>query len=96
MQSALDLTGRTELGHLAALARRCALVVGNDTGPTHLMALAGAPTLTLFSADSDAQRTGPRGRETRSLGRDRLDDLGVDAVTDAVEDWLSPDAGDRP
>ena len=91
----VDLTGRTDLGHLAALARRCSLVVGNDTGPTHLMALAGARTLTLFSADSDAQRTGPRGRETRSLSRDCLDDLGLDAVTDAVEDWLSSDAGDR-
>ncbi len=86
--SSIDLTGRTVLGDLAAIARRCTLAIGNDTGPTHLMALAGAPTLALFSADSDPERTGPRGPATRHLQRDPLADLGVDAVVEAVEDWL--------
>lgn len=90
----VDLVERTGLAELAALARGAAFVVGNDTGPTHLMALAGARTLTLFSADSDPARTGPRGEETRFLARDRLEDLGVDAVTAALEDWMQSGEGE--
>jgi ADP-heptose:LPS heptosyltransferase len=37
-----------ELGNLAKVLGRARLVVGNDSGVTHLAALAGAPTLALF------------------------------------------------
>lgn len=92
---ALDLTGATDLPELAAFARAARLVVGNDTGPTHLAALAGAPTLALFSADSDPARTGPRGPHTRFLQRPVLADLGVEDVLAATEDWRTADPRDR-
>ena len=41
---ARDLTGRTDFAQIAALGARAALAVGNDTGPMHLIAAAGAPT----------------------------------------------------
>jgi len=92
--NAADLTGRTNLAELAAVARAARLVIGNDTGPTHLAALAGAPTLALFSADSDPARTGPRGPRTRVIQRDRLDDLAPEAVLAEIADWIdSPIAG---
>jgi ADP-heptose:LPS heptosyltransferase len=50
---ARDLTGRTDFAQLAALGARAAIAVGNDTGPTHLIAAAGAPTIALFSSASD-------------------------------------------
>lgn len=58
---ALDLTGRTDLFGLAALARRAAVAVGNDTGPTHMAAALGTPTLALFvDQPTPVQVTGPR------------------------------------
>jgi ADP-heptose:LPS heptosyltransferase len=43
-----DLTGLTDLGTLAALLQRCAVVVANDSGPLHLARAAGAPTVGLY------------------------------------------------
>lgn len=82
--SAIDLTGRTDFGQLATLARRASVTVGNDTGPTHLAALVGCPTLALFSADSDPTRTAPRGPAVALLQRGDLADLDLDTVLDAL------------
>lgn len=46
--AALDLTGHTDLFGLAGLARHATVAVGNDTGPTHMAAALGTPTLALF------------------------------------------------
>jgi ADP-heptose:LPS heptosyltransferase len=59
--AARDLTGRTELADIAGLARRAVLAVGNDTGPMHLIAAVGCPSVVLFSSDSDPALTAPRG-----------------------------------
>ena len=40
--SAIDLVGRASLPQTAAVLQRCALFVGNDSGPLHLAAAAGA------------------------------------------------------
>jgi len=56
-----DLTGQTSFADIAALARRAAFCIGNDTGPTHLIAAAGCPTLALFGEDSDPALCAPRG-----------------------------------
>ena len=58
---ARDLTGRTDFAQLAVLGAKAVLTVGNDTGPTHLLAAAGAPTIALFSDASDPELCGPRG-----------------------------------
>ncbi len=58
---AVDLTAKTALLDIFAIAARAALVVGNDTGPTHIAAAAGCPAVVLFSADSDPAMTAPRG-----------------------------------
>jgi ADP-heptose:LPS heptosyltransferase len=59
--TALDLTGRTAIADIGALAARAAVAVGNDTGPMHLIAAVGCPALVLFSAASDPALTAPRG-----------------------------------
>ncbi len=58
----IDLTGQTNFADIAALGRRAAFCIGNDTGPTHLVAAAGCPTLALFGQDSDPALCAPRGR----------------------------------
>jgi ADP-heptose:LPS heptosyltransferase len=47
-RAALDLCGRLTLGGLAGLLERCAVVVSNDSGPLHLAAAVGAPTVGIF------------------------------------------------
>ncbi|WP_214367331.1 glycosyltransferase family 9 protein [Pseudonocardia sp. H11422] len=44
----VDLTGRTALGVLAAVLRRCAVMVSNDTGPLHIARAMGTPTVGLY------------------------------------------------
>lgn len=73
--AARDLTGQTAIADIAALARRAALAVGNDTGPMHLIAAIGTPSLVLFSAASDPALCAPRGREVRILRVPDLRDL---------------------
>ena len=44
----IDLVGETELPVAAAVLRRCAFFVGNDSGLMHMSAAVGTPTLGLF------------------------------------------------
>lgn len=56
--SAVDMTGRTSLGALAALIEGADLLVSNDTGVAHLAAAARTPSV-IVSSGSDAARWAP-------------------------------------
>jgi ADP-heptose:LPS heptosyltransferase len=56
--SAIDMTGRTSLGALAALIEGADLLVSNDTGVAHLAAAARTPSV-IVSSGSDAARWAP-------------------------------------
>jgi len=81
---AIDLTGKTSFGDLADLGRVAEFAVGNDTGPMHLLAVAGCAALVLFSQDSDPARCAPRGRDVRVLRRADLADLTLSEVLAAL------------
>ncbi len=79
--SVTDLAGRTDgFGALGALFARCALFVGNDSGPTHLAAAVGTPVVAIFGPTDPAVYTpfsprvvvlrGPRGESTDEVGVD--------------------------
>ena len=55
----LNLVGRADFSLMAALAQSCTAAVGNDTGPLHLAALVGTPTLGFFGV-TDAWEMGFR------------------------------------
>ena len=76
---ARDLTGRTDFAQIAVLGARAALAIGNDSGPTHLMAASGAPTIALFSEASDPDLSAPRGY-VAILSAKALKDLPVQQV----------------
>ncbi|MEO6340252.1 MAG: glycosyltransferase family 9 protein [Caulobacteraceae bacterium] len=90
-----DLTGRTDFVQIAALGARAALALGNDTGPTHLVAAAGSPSLVLFSAESAPSLCAPRGRRTEVLQVTRLADLSAERVETIAQGLLnaSPPSG---
>ena len=83
--AARDLMGRTDVLDIAALARGAACAVGNDTGPMHLIALAGCPSVVLYSHDSDPALCAQRGPGVTILRRPRLDELAPDDVKAALE-----------
>lgn len=73
--AAVNLIGRTGFGDLADLARSARFAIGNDTGPTHLLAAAGSPVVVLFSNASDPALCAPRGPDVRVLRRPDLASL---------------------
>ena len=75
-----DLTNETSMVDIVGLARGAAAAIGNDTGPMHVIATAGAPSVALFSNASDPDLCGQRGRDVTILRRHPLDDLSVDEV----------------
>ncbi len=84
---AVDLTGRTGLAQLFAIASRATLAIGNDTGPMHIAASVGCPCIVLFSADSAPAMTAPRGPHGEwpvVLRADVLADLAVARVVEAL------------
>jgi heptosyltransferase-1 len=56
----------TSIRELAELLAGAAAVTGADTGPVHLAASLGVPTVGVFVA-TDPRRTGPRGRAARAV-----------------------------
>lgn len=82
--AAIDLTGQTSPGDLCDLARTARFVIGNDTGPIHLTATIGCPTIVLFSQASDPALCAPRGRSVTVLRRPSLTDLTLAEVLAAL------------
>ncbi len=80
----LDLGGRTDLFDVVGLCHGAELVIGNDSGPLHLAAITGRPTVVLFSAVSDPGLCAPRGQAVSVIRRPRLDDLAVEDVLAAA------------
>lgn len=72
---ARNLMGRTGFLDIAALAARSVLAIGNDTGPMHIAAAAGAPSIVLFSRESDPKLSAPRGLGKNAVSIVREGDL---------------------
>jgi ADP-heptose:LPS heptosyltransferase len=58
--------------------------VGNDTGPMHVIAAAGCPSLVLYSRESDPAKVAPRGPSIATLRREVLAELSVAEVLGAL------------
>jgi ADP-heptose:LPS heptosyltransferase len=78
-RESVDLCGQTSLMDLVALARTAAGAIGNDTGPIHMIAPTGCPTIVLFSEFSDPKRHAPMGSNVRILSQsaDVIEKIGI-------------------
>ena len=69
---ALNLAGETSMGELIGLLAACDLLVSNDTGPAHVSAALGTPTLTLFGPTNEFE-TAPTGLRAELLRVDGIE-----------------------
>lgn len=67
-ESCLDLTGELSVGSLAALLEGAAAFVTNDSGPMHVAAALGTPTVALFGPETPTMYR-PLGARVRVLYR---------------------------
>lgn len=83
---AKSLTTRTDLFQIVGLAEKALFVVGNDTGPMHMAAIAGAPGVALFAlTESNPDHAAPRGPKTIIINSaPTLAELSVDDVWQSV------------
>jgi heptosyltransferase-2 len=102
----IGLAGETDLPALVAVLADADLFVGNDSGPMHVAAAVGTPTVGIFGSTSPVW-TAPRGPAARSVGPAPVDcspcflaacpfaleclrGLAPAAVLDAVDRLLGP------
>ena len=82
---AKTLCTRTDLFQVASLGRHAVLAVGNDTGPMHMVTLAGAPGVALFAtSESSPDLARPRGSNVIVVESDILEEVSVSDVTQAI------------
>jgi ADP-heptose:LPS heptosyltransferase len=64
-----SLAGLVSLAELARVIAPCSLYVGNDSGPKHLAASLGVPTIGIHSGNIDATEWGPLGPRAVAVRR---------------------------
>lgn len=71
--SIIDFSGRTSVGELAALLKRCSLFISNDSGPVHIATAVGTPSVVIFGRKQPGlspKRWGPTGNGDVALHKD--------------------------
>src|SRR3989338_2386749 len=69
----LDLSGKTSVGELAALFKKCRIFISNDSGPVHIASAVGTPCVVVFGrkqAGLSPKRWGPTGGKDTVLHKD--------------------------
>jgi ADP-heptose:LPS heptosyltransferase/GT2 family glycosyltransferase len=69
-ENVFSIVGKTSLADLPTVLLACRLFVGNDSGPKHMAAALGVPTIGIHSGSVDAGEWGPIGPFTMTLRRD--------------------------
>jgi lipopolysaccharide heptosyltransferase II len=65
-RGAINLVGETGVAELIGALDSCDLIISNDTGPAHIAAALGRPTLTVFGPTNEFE-TAPRGPRAESI-----------------------------
>ncbi len=81
----LNLCNTTSIADVADLARHATCAIGNDTGPMHVIAATGCPSVVLFSAASNPALCAPRGEHVCVIQRDILGDVTPAEVLHAAQ-----------
>ncbi len=85
----INLLGQTSFAELAELARHAVCAIGNDTGPMHIIAITGCPSLILFSQFSNPSLCAPRGVGVTIMQEASLAKLQPDRVIGWLKEYIS-------
>ncbi|MDD5476706.1 MAG: glycosyltransferase family 9 protein [Candidatus Omnitrophica bacterium] len=84
----IDMVNKTSLVELAALLKRCSLLISGDSGPVHLAAAVGTPVVALFRNDlpgKTARRWGPWGDGHIIIEKNNLLMVTVEEVLETIK-----------
>ncbi len=85
-KSILDLTGKTAMDDLPALARGAVVAIGNDTGPMHMIAATGCQSLVLFNLKSSRpEKHAPIGAQVSTMASKGIENITVETVMDKIK-----------
>ena len=82
-QGIVNLTGKTTLNQLAALMKKCKLLISGDSGPVHLASCVGVPIVAIFRNDIAGKgpiRWGPTSEGSEVIAKASLSDITVEEV----------------
>jgi ADP-heptose:LPS heptosyltransferase len=85
----IDLTGKTTLVQLAALLKKCELLISGDSGPVHLACAVGTPVVAIFRNDLPGKapkRWGPWGNGHTVIENPILSGITVEEVLNKVKE----------
>jgi len=82
---AINLCGQTPLFDIPVLARDAVIAIGNDTGPVHMVALTGCPTVAIYQGEGDGwRRSAITGPNAHIMHATHITDVTVDQVRDKM------------
>lgn len=85
--AAVSLLNKTALLDVPEIARRALATVGNDTGPSHMAAMSGGPTIAIY--DNRTRNSATRGPKSINLVSDStIDQISVDMVWERLREYL--------
>ena len=67
-RESINIAGKTTLTQLASILHTCNVFIGNDSGPMHLAAAVGTPTIGLYGP-GDPTRFAPMGTQCQTIRR---------------------------
>ncbi len=82
-----NLVGKTNFLHLVSLAKKASFVIGNDTGPMHLISASSdinTLKIVLFGSDSDPKLCAPVGKNIKIIRKNNISDIEVKEVTKLI------------
>lgn len=88
----INLSGKTTLKELAALLKRCALLVSGDSGPVHLACSVATPVVVLFRNDIPGKgpiRWGPWGKNNSVIQKANLEEIRPKEVLEKVRIYIN-------
>lgn len=86
-----NVVGQLSLSQLAALLQQARVLVSNDSGPVHLAAALGTPTVVLFGTSDPASgptRWGPWGSGHTVICKPRMEQIEMEEVLRAIQRYL--------
>lgn len=84
----LNLTEKTDLFQITALAHHALAAIGNDTGPMHIIGVTACPTIALFSGHSAPIRHAPLGDKVITIQEENIKEITVETVIKTLEKIL--------